>query len=127
VESLAAQTADQQNAALLKNSQASQPPPPSPVVAADVKNISPATPSPTTPRGFLGLPYIAPKYEPFIILGAMLTVPILTVSVLKGCWMMVDFFVPPAGAPVPNNYAQRKMLMHETAGAPPPEVEVCTQ
>jgi hypothetical protein len=56
----------------------------------------------------------------------MLCVPILTVSVLKGCWMMVDFFVPPAGAPVPNNYAQRK-LMQEVSPGIPAEVEVCTQ
>jgi hypothetical protein len=74
--------------------------------------------------GFVGAVHC--RYEPFIILGAMLCVPILTVSVLKGCWMMVDFFVPPAGAPVPNNYAQRK-LMQEVSPGIPAEVEVCTQ
>merc|ERR1712072_154018 len=55
------------------------------------------------------LPQIPVKYLPFVIVGFMLAVPILTVSVLKGCWAVIDLVAPMQGAPKPDNYAQRKL------------------
>merc|ERR1711871_29879 len=61
------------------------------------------------------LPQIPIKYLPFVIVGFMLMVPLLTIAVLKGCWAMIDMFVPMQGAPKPNNYAQRKLQEVENA------------
>merc|ERR1711908_138037 len=52
---------------------------------------------------------ISIKYLPWMIIGVLLAVPILTVSVLKGCWMLVDYFCPPVQAYTPMNYAQMKL------------------
>ena len=54
------------------------------------------------------LPNIPVTYLPYVVVGFMLAVPILTVSVLKGCWALIDLFVPVQGAPQPDNYAARK-------------------
>merc|ERR1711934_417140 len=61
------------------------------------------------------LPQIPIKYLPFVIVGFMLMDPLLTIAVLKGCWAMIDMFVPMQGAPKPNNYAQRKLQEVENA------------
>merc|ERR1711998_288882 len=72
------------------------------------------------------LPQIPVKYLPFVIVGFMLAVPVLTVAVLKGCWAIIDMFVPPVGAGNPDNYATRK-LKQEQNPDPEMEVEVCTK
>merc|ERR1711988_181602 len=72
------------------------------------------------PRAGGLLPQIPIKYLPFVVVGFMLMVPILTISVLKGCWAMIDMFVPTQGAPKPNNYAQRKL---QEAEGPEADVE----
>ena len=38
--------------------------------------------------------WLALRYLPFVIVGFMLAVPILTVSVLKGCWAVIDLVAP---------------------------------
>lgn len=67
---------------------------------------APLTP-PSEDKGGI-LPEIPIKYLPIVVGCFMLAVPILTVSVLKGCWMAIDLLVPMQGAPQPNNYASRK-------------------
>lgn len=71
------------------------------------QETNPPLPPPTEDHGIL--PRIPIKYLPFVIVGFMLMVPILTISVLKGCWAMIDLFVPMQGAPQPDNYARRKI------------------
>lgn len=70
------------------------------------KEMNPPLPPPTDHGGIL--PNIPIKYLPVVVVGFMLMVPILTISVLKGCWAMIDLFVPMQGAPQPDNYAARK-------------------
>ena len=52
---------------------------------------------------------ISIKYLPWVIVGVLLAVPILTISVLKGCWMLVDYFCPPVQAYTPMNYSQMRL------------------
>lgn len=70
-------------------------------------NAPPKLPTDGTDHGGM-LPHISVQYLPYTIVGFMLAVPILTVSVLKGCWFLIDLFVPMQGAPQPDNYAARK-------------------
>jgi len=76
-------------------------------------NAPPKLPTDGTDHGGM-LPHISVQYLPYTIVGFMLAVPILTVSVLKGCWFLIDLFVPMQGAPQPDvcRHACMPLYMH---------------